>query len=1168
MAAVGLLETWTRRTRSAAPAPEHPFPIGIEDVWAGVLWVQNNLDFLGGKPDNLIMGGLSAGGNITAALVQRAKATGLVSIRGHILREPLVVHPAAQPAGVDFSSYLDSEDAPILPTLGVHRCLEWYKPVPDDLRMSPLLAEDFSGLPPAYVQIAGVDPLRCDAFAYIDKLQAAGVPVRVSVYPRLPHAFQMVPLKSSQQSDKELIYAVKWLIGSERDDDTGTSRPDRLSGREPWADHQDMVNKWCGCAIAVGCGCSGIVVAKYFNGIGTKTSSYDKYNDAITGDGCKELIRDVYQYCCAEVTSPDDELWLYGFSRGAYVVRAVSALFRDLATLHKQTTGQFNQDYRAALGFLNAKQKRQMSNKQGELYNFFLEKTREGPAIQFLGLFDTVKKAQGDVDFDLSYSRSIRRVRHALALNEERNTHQPELYKTESTPGWDAESLIQAWFVGWHVDIGGGARDDGLSLYPLQWMLLESQKFGLVLEYKPPKYIADKIPVEHPPSLVLPSIVSESGSDQPFPKTCLFSGGPVPNETNKETDQEVRQWDFCLASGITVNMFDLRASHRHGNLQKRQGKKLKKKGHVEKASHEVRLNPPDKLFTGYQRRPRSVFDARGVAGYNEHVYFLKDTYPSLGIKDALQKMEDRLEDFSSQFQSPEHSNFFPWLLERTLKTRYEQVRILICGRSGVGKSTLLNRIFGMKMTVENEDTRGIHDMEQGFESDQYPGIIIHDSEGFEAGDIKRVQAFEMFLKKRGSSAPEKDQLHAVWICNDMDTSRPIEAAFELVLGIIAKYAPSLPVVLVGTKKDKFLRQETELSKEEIRALETGRAPEPQRELDIARDLQKRQSWQKRLAIDCADANDKLDIKVTFVSRDNRESIMALMHLTLEPLNSESLRSGMVAAQVVDLDLKIALAVEETVRLLRTAVTASNLGALLVVVNRISAPTYSRLLCNAIVRSFGLTRTTTSGLTREEEVDNIMSTVVWRNLSSFMARSFFVAIGDVSLLVAAPLFEAPVTARMVVKCACDLIIIMDRAFHTGGKFVTRQQIRQASREYVQPLAESELRGLRDRTGVKSGSSRRRLVHKRVNALIPVISALAVKIYRKRQIESLQRGIREIIEDYRIQSATDHYLESDESVASSDTLSVGTGSLDETLDVASEDDEDLKAFSDMSIKGQGA
>lgn len=110
----------------------------------------------------------------TAALVQRARSTGLVSIRGHILREPIVVHPAVQPAGVDFSSYVDSKDAPILPTIGVHRCLEWYKPVPDDLRMSPLLAEDFSGLPPAYVQIAGVDPLRSDAFAYIDKLQAAG----------------------------------------------------------------------------------------------------------------------------------------------------------------------------------------------------------------------------------------------------------------------------------------------------------------------------------------------------------------------------------------------------------------------------------------------------------------------------------------------------------------------------------------------------------------------------------------------------------------------------------------------------------------------------------------------------------------------------------------------------------------------------------------------------------------------------------------------------------------------------------------------------------------------------------------------------------------------------------------------------------------------------------
>ncbi|KAM0276886.1 hypothetical protein ACHAQH_006304 [Verticillium albo-atrum] len=735
-------------------------------------------------------------------------------------------------------------------------------------------------------------------------------------------------------------------------------------------------------------------VAKYFNGIGTKTNSYDKYNDAITGKGCKELVRDV------------------------------------------------------------------------------LQKTREGPVIQFLGLFDTVKKAQGDADFDLSYSRSIRRVRHALAMNEERNTHQPELYKTDSTRGWEAESIIQAWFVGWHVDIGGGAKDDGPSLYPLQWMLIESQKHGLFLVYKPAKYIVDKIPVEHPPSLVLPSIISENGSSQPFPDTCLFIGGQNVNNINEDADNNVQQWDFSLASGITINMYDLRAFHRHGNLQKRQGKKLKKKGHVEVATHEVKLNPPDRFLTGYQRRARSVFDTEGVMGYHPEIYFLKDTYPSLGTKDALRKMEDNLEKFSSQFQSSNHGNFFPWMLERTLKTG---------------------------------------------------------------------------------------------ICNDMDTSRPIETAFELVLGAIAKYAPLLPVVLVGTKKDKFLRQGPELNKEEIRALEAGRALEKDRELDVARDLKKRENWKRRLEIDCAEANQKLDIKVTFVSRDNRESIMALMHLTLEPLSSESLRSGMVAAQVVDTDLKIALAVDETTRLLRTAVTASNLGALLVVVNRISAPTYSRLLCNAIVRSFGLTRTTTGGFTREEDVDHIMSTVVWRNLSSFMARSFFVAIGDLSLLVAAPMFEAPVTARMVIKCACDLIIIMDRAFHVGGKFVTGQQIRQASHEYVQPLKEDALSSLRNSTSIKAGSSRRKLVHRRVNALIPVLSALAVKIYRKHQVEELHQGIQEIIADYRMQSATDHYQESDESVASSDTLSVGAGSMHDMLEAASEDEEDLKEFANLSIRG---
>ncbi|KAH7260346.1 Alpha/Beta hydrolase protein [Fusarium solani] len=193
-------------------APENPFPIGLEDVWAGVLWVFENIESLGGDPVRVILGGLSAGGNITAVLAQRARETKQVSFCGQILRIPLVVHPKAQPVELDFSSYQENADAPILPSASVTQFLGYYNAPPEDTRVSPLLASDLSGLPRTYIQIAGADPLRDDGFAYAEKLQQAGVPVKVNVYPGLPHGFMMLPLAASHRSDEDLIKAIKWMV--------------------------------------------------------------------------------------------------------------------------------------------------------------------------------------------------------------------------------------------------------------------------------------------------------------------------------------------------------------------------------------------------------------------------------------------------------------------------------------------------------------------------------------------------------------------------------------------------------------------------------------------------------------------------------------------------------------------------------------------------------------------------------------------------------------------------------------------------------------------------------------------------------------------------------------------------------------------------------------------
>jgi len=85
----------------------------------------------------------------------------------------MVCHPAAHPSGLDFSSYTENENASLLPVAAVHNFTNFYNPPPTSLDFSSLLATDFSGLPPTYMQVSGADPLRNDGFHYAAKLKEA-----------------------------------------------------------------------------------------------------------------------------------------------------------------------------------------------------------------------------------------------------------------------------------------------------------------------------------------------------------------------------------------------------------------------------------------------------------------------------------------------------------------------------------------------------------------------------------------------------------------------------------------------------------------------------------------------------------------------------------------------------------------------------------------------------------------------------------------------------------------------------------------------------------------------------------------------------------------------------------------------------------------------------------
>lgn len=86
-----------------------------------------------------------------------------------------------------------------------------------------------------------------------------------------------------------------------------------------------------------------------------------------------------------------------------------------------------------------------------------------------MGVFDTVKSYDDKIRHDLSVVNSIQHFRQALALNENRKLFSPRIADTPQVPARVApQDMTQAWFLGVHGDIGGGAKADGLSLYPRQ----------------------------------------------------------------------------------------------------------------------------------------------------------------------------------------------------------------------------------------------------------------------------------------------------------------------------------------------------------------------------------------------------------------------------------------------------------------------------------------------------------------------------------------------------------------------------------------------------------------------------------------------------------------------------------------------------------------------------
>lgn len=166
-------------------APEHPFPAAYDDCLAAYRWVVEHADSLGADPNQLAVGGDSAGGTLAATTAIEAAREGLP------LAFQLLVYPATDMRGGTESRARFAEGFYLTEQfMDLGRASYLTRPADlTDPRASPLLADLPAGLAPAYVVTAGFDPLRDEGEAYARKLADAGVELELRRFPHLVHGF-------------------------------------------------------------------------------------------------------------------------------------------------------------------------------------------------------------------------------------------------------------------------------------------------------------------------------------------------------------------------------------------------------------------------------------------------------------------------------------------------------------------------------------------------------------------------------------------------------------------------------------------------------------------------------------------------------------------------------------------------------------------------------------------------------------------------------------------------------------------------------------------------------------------------------------------------------------------------------------------------------------------
>ena len=223
-------------------------------------------------------------------------------------------------------------------------------------------------------------------------------------------------------------------------------------------------------------------VVYYDTGVGTQ-GPLDKYVGGGLGGGLSENIQQAYRFI-ANNWREGDELFLFGFSRGAYTVRSLAGFIGVAGLLRKENLRLLPEAY-ALYRLQPDKRDNSMVRKRLESAG---EPSRRPVPIRFIGVWDTVgalgaptpilgRLTRKKVSFhNTQLGDNVEHAYHALAVDERRRPFQPDLWTGAPAEG---QTIEQVWFAGVHSNIGGGYRDCGLANIALDWLAGRSARHGL-----------------------------------------------------------------------------------------------------------------------------------------------------------------------------------------------------------------------------------------------------------------------------------------------------------------------------------------------------------------------------------------------------------------------------------------------------------------------------------------------------------------------------------------------------------------------------------------------------------------------------------------------------------------------------------------------------------------